>query len=691
MSELLIEILMEEVPARFQKTAENDFNALLSSGLKDLGLAFDSADCYSTPRRLIAHIQGLPKVQESRTEERRGPRVGAPEQALAGFLKSADCSKDDLEVRATEKGEFYFASKHIEGAAVTDLIPGILQKTMEKMQWPKPMRWGASTFEWVRPIKHIMCLFNGNLVSGGVDFGGVHYPFTDKTVGHRFLASESFKIGSFDQYKKSLENAFVLISRDERRERITRAMAALAEAKSITIKQDPALLEEVIGLVEYPVPMIGAVDARFMRLPEEVIITPMRVHQRYFATENADDGSLAPYYILVANLPGSDGGDEIVSGNSRVLVARLSDAEFFWEQDCKHKLETYLANLDKVIYHVKLGSIGDKAKRLEQLVVKLGVDGKDTELKRAAKLAKADLVTQMVGEFSELQGIMGGYYAGLSGESEAVAQAISDHYRPQGPNDSCPTAPVSVAVALADKLDMLVGFFGVGVKPTGSGDQFGLRRAALGVIRLILESNLRVSMKNLLKQAAEVYRAAGIKLDPATEDDLFAFILERLRIYLGNEDIRPDCARAIFALGQEDDLVRLVARIRALQNFVQGEDGTNLLAAFKRARNIVAKEEKKDKAAYDCSVKADLFAVDAESGLYEALVKVSEQSQTAVAREQFEEAMSALATLRTPLDAFFDQVIVNGDDAAVRVNRLKLLVSLRQSMEVLADFSQFEG
>lgn len=690
MSELLIEILMEEVPARFQKTAENDFNALLSSGLKDLGLAFNSADCYSTPRRLIAHIQGLPKVQESRTEERRGPRVGAPEQALAGFMKSADCSKDDLEVRETEKGEFYFASKHIEGADVRDLIPGILQKIMEQMQWPKPMRWGSSTFEWVRPIKHIVCLFSGNLVSGGVDFGGVHYPFTDKTVGHRFLASESFKIESFDQYKTNLERAFVLICRDERRERITRAMAALAEAKSITIKPDPILLEEVIGLVEYPVPMIGAVDARFMRLPEEVIITPMRVHQRYFATENAD-GSLAPYYILVANLPGSDGGDEIVSGNSRVLVARLSDAEFFWEQDRKHKLETYVSNLDKVVYHVKLGSIGDKAKRLEQLVVKLGVDGQDTELKRAAKLAKADLVTQMVGEFSELQGIMGGYYAGLSGESEAVAQAITDHYRPQGPNDLCPTAPVSVAVALADKLDMLVGFFGVGVKPTGSGDQFGLRRAALGVIRLILESNLRVSIKDLLKQAAEVYRAAGIKLDPATEDELFTFILERLRIYLGNEDIRPDCARAIFALGQEDDLVRLVARIRALQSFVQCEDGTNLLAAFKRARNIVAKEEKKDKVTFDCAVKSDLFAVNAESGLYEALVKVSAQSQAAVGQEKFEEAMSALATLRTPLDAFFDQVIVNDDDAAIRVNRLKLLVSLRRSMEALADFSQFDG
>jgi len=689
MADLLLEIFSEEIPARMQARASEDLKRLVCDALTAAGLSFDSAAAYVTPRRLALSVEGLPLTQPDVTEERRGPRVGSPEQALAGFLKANNlASIDACEQRDTGKGVFYFLTVEKQGAATQDVLPGLLVEAIRKLPWPKSMIWGETDFRWVRPMHSILCLFNGQELPGRLDLGGGReILFGDRTHGHRFLAPAALAVDNVEDYKAKLLAAKVILDPAERRASILQQAEALAANAGLVLKQDDGLLDEVTGLVEWPVALMGRIDEAFMDVPPEVLTTSMRAHQKYFAVETKS-GDLAPHFIVISNMQPSDGGAVIVGGNERVLRARLSDAKFFWDQDRKHTLASRLPALANITFHAKLGTLADKVGRVRKLASYLaalipGADAKRAD--RAAELAKADLVTGMVGEFPELQGIMGRYYARHDGEDEAVAQAIADHYSPLGPSDRCPTAPNAVAVALADKLDTLVGFFAIDEKPTGSKDPYALRRAALGIIRLIVENGLRLSLE-------AVFAKAGAKSDVVA--DLMGFFADRLKVAMREQGVRHDLVTSVFALGDEDDLVRLLKRVDALAAFLASEDGANLLTAYRRAANIVAIEEKKDGCAYEG--RADLKLIKArgevaEAELHGTLGVIEVKIADALKVEDFAAAMASLASLRAPVDRFFESVTVNAEDPALRENRLKLLTKIRDTMNQLADFSKVEG
>ncbi|TWB38533.1 glycine--tRNA ligase subunit beta [Nitrospirillum pindoramense] len=709
MAELLIELFSEEIPARMQVRAAEDFKRLVTTKLADAGLAFTDAIAHSTPRRLTLAVTGLPVRQADVRDERKGPRVGSPDAAVQGFLRGAGlASLDQCEQRDTGKGVFWFAVVEKPGVATIDALPGIIDAAIRELPWPKSMRWGNNTFRWVRPLQSILALFDGAVVpgyltlktaepapeasEGNVCLSGeptaVTLLYGDTTRGHRFLAPDVLTIADFADYQQKLAGAFVVLDREARKARILEQANALAAAEGLSLRDDPGLLEEVAGLVEWPVGLIGTIDQAFMDVPAEVLTTSMRTHQRYFALETSD-GKLAPRFILMANRTTEDGGKAVVAGNERVLRARLSDAKFFWDLDRKVPLEDQAKKLADITFHAKLGTTAAKVQRVEGLaaVIARAIHADVDATRRAARLAKADLVTGLVGEFPEVQGVVGRYIAYEQGESAAVAEAIADHYKPLGPSDSCPTAPVSVAVALADKIDTLVAFFGIDEKPTGSRDPFALRRAALGVIRLVVENGLRVDLSDLFLVAR-----GQLGLDHAALDgELLAFFADRLVVALREKGVRHDLIAAALAGRAEGDLVRLLARVDALAGFVNTDDGANLLSAFRRAANILRIEEKKDGHAHDGVPDAALLRVDEEKALAAALDAARASSEPALAAEDYVGTMAALATLRGPVDAFFDKVTVNADDPALRANRLRLLAGIRRTLNHVADFSVIEG
>jgi glycyl-tRNA synthetase beta chain len=605
---------------------------------------------------------------------------------MDGFLKSTGLSIEQLEQRDTGKGVFWFAMIHKPGRPTPEALTELIEATLAAFPWPKSQRWGANTVRWVRPLQSILALFDGAVVPVG--FGPV--VAGDATRGHRFLAPDSFAVADFADYSKKLRNAKVILDPAERRATILGGAQRLAAAEGLALKEDDGLLAEVTGLVEWPVPLIGSIDESFMSVPAEVLVTSMRSHQKYFSLVKAD-GSLAPRFIVVANIDAADQGHAIVAGNQRVLRARLSDAKFFWDTDRKHALRSRLGKLDERLFYAGLGTLADKVVRLQTLVSEfafLSLEQKGAAL-AAATLCKADLSTEMVGEFPELQGLMGRYYALNDGLPAEVADAIAAHYSPVGPADSCPTAPVSVAVALADKIDTLVGFFGINEKPTGSKDPFALRRAALGVIRLIVENGVRINLTALFRASQATY-GQGLP-NTALAAELLDFFADRLAVAWKEEGIRHDLISAVFALGGQDDLVLLRKRVEALGAFLATDDGANLLVAHRRAANIVRIEEKKDGQSYSGPAAQPLLCQAEEQALAAALAEVGPAVDAALGQEDFAAAMAALARLRRPLDAFFAQVTVNADAADLRANRLRLLALIGAAMGRLADFSKVEG
>lgn len=683
MTELLVELLSEEIPARMQDRARRDFERLVLDGLKEADLAHGASRAFATPRRIALVVEDLPERQPDRTEERKGPRVGAPDRAIEGFLKAAGlASLDECERRRQGKAEFWFAVRKVPGRPAREVLAEIVADAVGGLAWPKSMRWGDAPMRYVRPLRGVLAVFAGKPLPGGIEVGGTEarLDFTDCTQGHRFMAPEAFPVTGFADYEAKLRAAFVLIDAEERMQRIRDGAPEGARLSE-------RLLAENAGLTEWPVPGVGDLDPAFLELPPEVLVTSMESHQRYFPVKD-DAGGLAPRFLFVANIEAPDGNAAVRAGNERVLRARLADAKFFWEQDCLRPLEDRLPMLDKVVFHAKLGSVGDKVRRLERLAEWLApfVPGTDAALcRQAVRLAKADLVTGMVGEFPELQGVMGRYYALGEGLDTEVADAVAAHYRPQGPGDEAPRAPVSMVAALADKFDTLAGFFSIDEKPTGSRDPFALRRAALGIVRIVLENGLRLPLREGIAAALEGY---GTNEGGAA---LFAFFEDRLKAHLRERGARHDLVSAVFALGNEDDLTRLMARVAFLERFVDEEDGANLLTACKRAGSILAIEEKKDNASYSADADPSAFAVDAERALHEALSRASAAASRAVEAEDFSAATQALATLRAPVDRFFDEVTVNADDAALRANRLRLLAGIRAATAGVADFSRIEG
>ena len=700
MPDLLLELLSEEIPARMQDRARADLERLVTGGLREAGLVHGDVWTFSTPRRIGLSVAGLPERQPDVRQERKGPRVGAPDKAIEGFLRSVGFdSLDECEVREVKDAEFWFAVIERKGAATADALGGIVGGAIRAMGWPKSMRWGGSAFQWVRPLHNILCLFDGRPVAGSFDIGGDALAFNGTTVGHRFLAPGEIAVESAADYRAKLEAASVLVDPAERRDRIEADATSLAADLGYSLREDRALLNEITGLVEWPVAVAGRIDAEFMDLPPEVLITSMRSHQKYFALETAD-GQMAPHFIAIADMETGDGGRSVAAGNERVLRARLADAQFFWNQDRKTPLADRVDALEGITFHAKLGSVRDKARRVEELVNDLArsVGGDRIQALNAARLAKADLTTGMVGEFPELQGVMGRYYALESGQEEKVAEAIAGHYAPQGPSDTCPSDPVTVAVALADKIDTLVAFWLIGETPTGSRDPYGLRRAALGVIRLIVENRLRVGLNALLCQAADAVsttsltpKGAGWVAPADAAQMVVIFVVERLIVHLRARGMRHDLVAAGFPEGDEDDLVRLLARVEALAALLDSDDGGNLLTGYRRAANILRIEEKKDGRSYHGAPAACLLKMAEETDLSEALDTAAAGTQRALEKEAFGEAMTALADLRDPIDRFFDVVTVNDPDPALRENRLLLLSSIRAVMDSVADFSRIEG
>ncbi|MFO1050341.1 MAG: glycine--tRNA ligase subunit beta [Geminicoccaceae bacterium] len=686
MAELLLELLSEEIPARMQDRAATDLARGLADALTAAGIAFEApVRSYATPRRLTVVVAGLPLRQDDRVVERKGPRADAPEQARAGFLRGLAGADYTLEEREDKKARVLFALVREAGRDTADLLAELVPAAIERVPWPKSMRWGAADFRWVRPLQSILCLLDGAVV-----------PFTlagitaaDRTCGHRFMAPEPFAVRDFADYVTRLREAKVILDGGERRALIARRAEALAAEQGLALADDPALLDEVKGLVEWPVPLLAAIDEAFMTVPPEALVTTMRNNQKYLTLRTAD-GALAHRFVLVANLEASDGGAAIVAGNERVLRARLWDARFFWDQDRKASLESRLPALAKMVFHAELGTQGERVERLVALAgaVAPHVPGADRALaERAALLAKADLVTGMVGEFPELQGIMGGHYAAAQGEPEPVALAIREHYAPKGPDDRCPTAPDSVVVALVDKLDTLTGFFAAGIRPTGGKDPFALRRAGLGLIRLVFENRLRLPLRPAIAAAAVGYGGRFATFAPL---ELIAFLADRLKVHLRERGIRHDLIAAAFAVGEEDDLLRLAARAEALQAFIDSEEGRNLLTAFRRAANIVAIEEKKDGRLYDGHPVAGLLAEPEEEALFAALGTTGPAIDGALALEDYAAAMAGLASLRGPLDAFFTAVMVNAPEPDLRLNRLQLLSRIGSALRQVADFSLIE-
>jgi glycyl-tRNA synthetase beta chain len=748
MTDLLFELFSEEIPARMQAKAADDLRRMVTDKLVAEGLVYEGAKAFATPRRLTLTVHGIPARQSDLKEERKGPRVGGPEAAIAGFLKATGlASLDEAKIqRDPKKGDFYIALIEKPGRATLDVLADMLPVIIRTFPWPKSMRWGERSarpgaLQWVRPLHAIVATFGleteePDVVKFAVD--GIEAGQT--TFGHRFMAPAAINVRRFADYQAKLQAAKVVLDPQTRKDIILADAKQLAFAQGLELVEDQVLLDEVAGLVEWPVVLMGSFDREFLSIPGEVIRATIRNNQKCFVVSDPKidnkTGKLTNKFILTANIEASDGGKAIVAGNERVIRARLSDAKFFYETDLKTKLEDRLPKFDSIVFHEKLGTQGERIARIERLVAEIApLVGADVEkAKRAAHLAKADLLTEVVGEFPELQGLMGKYYALAQGEDVSVAAASEEHYKPQGPNDRVPTDPVSVAVALADKIDTLVGFWAINEKPTGSKDPYALRRAALGAIRLILDNELRMELMPVLTQAGlgvagalasvveslqplvedvalrtantEIAAAIleGFGKDPARESEaaavgemlasavvgVLAFLVDRLKTQLREQGARHDLVDAVFALEGQDDLLMVVSRVEALGKFLDTDDGKNLLAGTKRANNILSIEEKKDKRTFDGAPDASLYKLDEEKALAKAIDQVKAEASAAVAKEDFAAAMSAMAKLRPAVDAFFDKVKVNDDDTKVRENRLKLLNEIRSATRAVADFSKIQ-
>lgn len=717
MPDLLLELFSEEIPARMQKRASEDLQKLVTDGLVNAGLTYEGAKGFATPRRLALTVHGVTARSADTREERKGPKVGAPEKALEGFMRAAGLSSiDEAQIQSDpKKGEFYVAVIEKSGRDAQEIIAELIPGIIRNFPWPKSMRWGAGstkpdTLRWVRPLRSILCTFgpeteDPEVVSFEVD--GI--ASGDVTYGHRFMAPEPLRIRRFDDYTDKLNAAKVVLDSARREEIILEEAKNLAFSQNLDLVEDSALLHEVAGLVEWPIVLMGTFDERFLNLPDEVIQLTIRVNQKCFVLRDPKSGALTNRFILVSNLIASDGGKQIVAGNEKVVRARLSDAMFFWETDLKTPLQARVEKLGNIIFHEKLGTQLQRVERISALakVLAPATSANIVEAERAAELCKADLVTEMVGEFPELQGLMGRYYATAQDESSAVAAACEDHYRPQGPGDTVPSNPVSVTVALSDKLDTLSGFWLIDEKPTGSKDPYALRRAALGVIRLILENNVEVTLLDVFEETLELVRkdiriVSGLPSGTVTYPvegrgsynvvgiELLSFFHDRLKVYLRDQGRRHDLIDAVIS-EDADDLQLIVRRVEALSDFLASEDGKALLSGSKRAANILRAEEKKEGRAFDRSVSSDLLTLPAEKTLAEAVDASVGKAKAAVDAHDFAAAIEALSQLRAPVDAFFEDVMVNDDNLQIRENRLNLLNRIRQATQTVADFSKIEG
>jgi glycyl-tRNA synthetase beta chain len=742
MPDLLLELFSEEIPARMQAKAAEDLKKLVTDRLVDAGLVYEAARAFVTPRRLALAVEGVPARQPDLKEEKKGPRVGAPDRAIEGFLKSAGlASIDEAKIQKDPKrGDFYVALIDSPGRAAIEVIAEILPEVVRGFPWPKSMRWGSRSLSWVRPLHSIVATFGPQteepdvvpFAVDGIAAGSV-------TRGHRFMAPAPFAVRRFEDYRDKLEKAKVVLDQARRAEIILADAKNLAFAQGYELVEDAGLLAEVAGLVEWPVVLTGAFEAEFLALPAEVVRATIRNNQKCFVLRDASTARLANRFILVSNMAAADGGKAIVAGNERVIRARLADAKFFWDGDLKVPLEERLPKLKEIVFHEKLGTQYERVERIARLARELAphINADPTKAERAALLCKTDLVTEMVGEFPELQGTMGRYYAEQQGEDETVAHAIEDHYKPQGPNDLVPADPVSVAVALADKLDTLVGFWAIDEKPTGSKDPYALRRAALGVIRMILDNKLRrrlfslfiahglqvtlraesqidLSLVNLyrvvgddfsqilvslneLKNSVRELRDSSFDLSTPTRQasfvagELLTFFADRLKVQLREQGARHDLVDAVFAIQGQDDLLLIVCRVEALAKFLGTEDGKNLLAGYRRATNIIRIEEKKDNTQYVGAPDPQRYELAEEETLAREIKLLKNAAIQAVRMEDFEAAMLHMARLRWSVDAFFDKVTVNVDEPAVRANRLKLLNQIREATLAVADFSKIEG
>ena len=679
MPDLLLEFLSEEIPARMQARAAEDLRKLVTDRLVAAGLVYEGAKAFATPRRLALSVHGIPARQPDIKEEKKGPRVGAPENAIAGFLKAAGLkSIKDAKVQPDKKGDFYVAVIEKQGRAAIDVIAEMIPDVVRTFPWPKSMRWGSGRLNWVRPLHSIIATFGPETEEPDiVRFSLDGLAAGDETRGHRFMAPAPFKVRHFDDYMAKLEKAKVVLDPARRADIILADAKNLAFAQGFDLVEDEGLLAEVAGLVEWPVTLMGSFDKAFLAIPDEVIRATIRNNQKCFVLRDPQTAKLVNKFILVANEEAADGGKAIVAGNERVIRARLSDAKFFYQTDLKTRLEDRLPKFEQIVFHEKLGTQAERIARIAALAGKLaplvGADIAKTE--RAAQLCKADLLTDVVGEFPELQGLMGRYYAEAQDEDEAVAHACEDHYKPKGPDDLVPSDPVSIAVALADKIDMLTGFWKIDEKPTGSKDPYALRRAALGVIRIVLDNTLRLRLAKI----------SGVSAD------LLSFFADRLKVQLREQGARHDLVDAVFALEGQDDLLMIVRRVEALGKFLDTDDGKNLLAGYKRATNIIRIEEKKDKREYIGAPDAKRYQLPEEKALAEAIDVARKEAAAAVGKEDFAAAMRAMAKLRPRVDAFFDKVTVNVDDKALRENRLKLLNEIREATRAVADFSKIEG
>lgn len=698
MPDLLFELFSEEIPARMQARAAEDLRKAVTDRLVQAGLGCDGAKAFVTPRRLALSVHGVPVRQPDLREERKGPRVGAPAAALAGFLKSAGLqSIDDAKIEHDKRGEFYVAVIERPGRPALEVIGEILPEVIRSFPWPKSMRWGARSKQpgalgWVRPLHSIVATFgpeteDPDIVRFSVD--GISAG--NQTRGHRFLAPQPFAVRRLADYQAKLEKAKVVLDAQRRRDIILTEARQLAFAQGLELIEDEGLLAETAGLVEWPVVLMGAFDAGFLQIPEEVIRATIRNNQKCFVLRDPAHARLSNKFLLVANMEAADGGKAIVAGNERVIRARLQDAKFFYDADLKTPLEDRLPKFGQIVFHEKLGTQAERVDRIERLAAELAplVGADAAKVRRAARLCKADLLSEMVGEFPELQGTMGRYYAEAQGEDEAVAHAIEDHYKPRGPDDLVPAEPVTVALSLADKFDTLVGFWAIDEKPTGSKDPYALRRAALGIIRIVLDNGLRLRLRPIIAEAAAGYpRRREAKPSP---DELLFFLADRLKVQLREQGARHDLVDAVFALDGQDDLLLIVRRVEALAKFLDSEDGRNLLAGYKRATSIIRIEERKDKRAYTDPPKPALYRKNEETALADAIAAAKAEAEGAVGAEDFAAAMRAIAKLRPYVDAFFDQVTVNVEEAALRENRLKLLNEIRAATRAVADFSRIEG
>ena len=745
MAELLIEIFSEEIPARMQGRAADDLRRLVTDGLVEAGLTYADARAFSTPRRLTLVAADLPAASPDTREERKGPRLGAPDKAIEGFCRGAGVERAALETRDTPKGTFWFATIERPGRPAPEIVAEVLERTIRTFPWPKSMRWGAGSLRWVRPIHSILCLLSDESGARVVPLNLDGIAAGDSTEGHRFMSPGRFRVTGFEEYAARLQKAHVMLDAQARADTIAADAGALTFAQGLELIADDGLLREVAGLVEWPVVLMGDIAEDFAGLPPEVLQTSMREHQKFFSVRDPKSGRIVKF-ITVANRETRDHGAAILAGNQKVLFARLSDARFFWENDLrvarKDRMAPWLSALEQVTFHNRLGSQGARIRRIEALAGDLApATGADPQAARqAAHVAKADLSSEMVYEFPELQGVMGRYYAREAGFAPEIAAACEEHYAPLGPSDAVPTAPVSMAVALADKLDLLTGFWLIDEKPTGSKDPFALRRAALGVIRIILSNRLRLKLRPVIKSqllrheialnhdaeadhlnaleqivleigAHGVFGAAWaavkqkLRFDDSTEgllnrvrtgvpaltDDLLAFLHDRLKVHLKSEGLRHDVIDAALAKEGSDDLTLLVARARALSAFLATEDGENLLQGYRRAANILAQAEAADGVEY--SYGADVkFAEDpAEKALFAALERAREEITPALADEDFAAAMAATARLRAPIDAFFEAVQINTENQIVRRNRLNLLAQIRDICLTTADLGKLEG